>query len=268
MPNSPSKTLQRGISVLFTLGTEEALHNGGLGVLRVAELVDREKSQISRTLKALAQCGAVERDSTTLLYRLSWQFFALAARAGDQRLLAIAPELLARLVDRLHESAHLTVLHGTQVLTVLTESPTSVVRAAGWIGRTVPAHCTSAGRVLLFDHDIEQLRELFSDSDFANARPSAPRSVEELAKRIAADRPLGYAVVDEEFEAGLVAVAAPVRDFRRRIIAALNVSGPKYRFADALDEAEKEILATAQELSRRVGGVVQPLDDVLRGQAS
>ena len=268
VPDSPATTLQRGISVLFALGAEEALHNGGPGVVRIAQLVDQEKSQISRTSEALAQCGVVERDPTTLLYRLSWQFFALAARAGDKRLLADAPDLLSLLVDRLDESAHLTVLRGTQVLTVRTESSAKVVHAAGCIGRTVPAHCASAGRVLLFDQDTEQLRDLFRDSDFADARASAPRSVEELAERIAADRPRGYSFVDEELEAGLVALAAPVRDFCGSIVAALNVSGPKYRLVDVVEEAKQEILATTQELSRRLGAVVTPLYEAFGGRAS
>ena len=200
--------LRKELAILIVLGREEAIENGGLGVVRIAELIGREKSQVSRTLKTLAESGFVDRDQSTLHYRLGWRFFALAARAGEQRLLSVAPPLLERLVKNLGETAHLSVLQGTEVLTVLSESPTHAVKADGWAGRTVPIYCTSSGRVLLFDHDLEALSNLLSGVEFRGLRPGTVRNVEELHESLEAARALGYALVDEEFEFGLVGAAA------------------------------------------------------------
>lgn len=208
----------RALDVLLTLGADEAADNGGLGVVRVAELLDREKSQVSRTLKTLAEHGFVDRDPDTLEYRLGWQLYTLAARTGHSRLLALAPAHLRRLVDELGETAHLSVLEGDDVLTLLSERSPSLVQATDWSGHRVPAHCTSSGRALLLD-------------------------VGEL----------GYATVDGEFEPGLVGAAAPVRDFRGRIIAALNVSGPKFRLGERLDAAGAAVAHAANELSAQMG---------------
>ena len=79
------------------------------------------------------------------------------------------------------------------------------------------------------------------------------RDVGELYEEVAAARDRGYAVVDEEFEAGLVGVAAPVRDFRRRIVAALNVSAPKFRLGGRLEDAAEEVRRGADELSVLLG---------------
>ncbi len=49
----------------------------------------------------------------------------------------------------LGETAHLSVLDGDAVVTLLSESSPSAVQATGWTGRAVPAYCTSAGRALL-----------------------------------------------------------------------------------------------------------------------
>ena len=76
-------SLRRGVLVLQALGAGEAL-----GVLQIARLVGQDKSQVSRTLKTLAEYGLVDRDPETRAYRLGWGVFALAARAGDTRLLA------------------------------------------------------------------------------------------------------------------------------------------------------------------------------------
>jgi IclR family KDG regulon transcriptional repressor len=245
--------LRKELAILIILGGEEAVENDGLGVVRVAELIGREKSQVSRALKTLAESRLVDRDPSTLHYRLGWRFFALAARAGEQRLLNVAPPLLERLVRSIGETAHLSILQGTEVLTVLSNSPSHVVKADGWAGRTVPVYCTSSGRALLFDHDRETLSELLSGTEFRTLGPNAVRDVGELHERIVAARARGYAIVGEEFEFGLVGAAAPVRDFKGHIVAALNVSAPKFRLDERLQAAGQEVKRAADELSTLLG---------------
>ncbi len=245
--------VRRGLEILSALGGEEAVSNGGLGVVRIAELIGREKSQVSRTLQTLAEYRVVDRDPETLGYRLGPRFFVLATRVAEQRLFEAAPSLLARLVRKLGERAHLSVLDGAGVPTLLSESPPHAVQAAGWAGRTVPAYCTSSGRALLLDHSRDEFAALFGGVRFESLGPSAPGGVEELWERIVASRARGYAMVDEEFEPGLVAVAAPVRDFRGRIVAALNVSAPKFRLGHRLEAAGREVKAAADDLSRLLG---------------
>ena len=230
-----SATLGRALDVLVELGGDEAAANGGLGVVRIAELLGRDKSQVSRTLKALGQRGFVDRDPDTLEYRLGWRLYGLAAQTGRSRLLVLARPLLRGLVDRLGETAHLSVLEGDEVLTLLSERSPRLVQANDWSGRRVPAHCTSSGRALLLDEDRASLTG-------------------DLYRRVVRARELGYAVVDGEFEPGLVGAAAPVRDFRDRIVAAINVSGPKFRLGDRLDAAGAEVRQAAQELSRGLQG--------------
>jgi DNA-binding IclR family transcriptional regulator len=237
---------------LAALGGREA-RSGGLSVTRIGELIGREKSQVSRTLRILAEHGLVERDPETLAYRLGWGVFALAAEVGEQLLLERAPDFLERLVDELGERAHLSVLQADQVLTVSSESPPRAVQAAGWVGRTVPVYCTSAGRALLFDHDRDRLDSLLSATEFRPLAPNTPRDLDELYARLEAARARGFAVADEEFERGLVAVGAPVRDFRGRIAAALNVSAPKFRFGRRLAAAGAAVRAAADDLSSTLG---------------
>lgn len=244
------------------MGGDEALADGGLSVVRLAALDGRDKSQVSRVLRVLAECGFVERDPETLRYSLSWEFFALAARAGDQRLLAAAPPLLAELVAKLGETAHLSVRSGAEVLTLLSEQPPHAIRAVGWTGRRVPAHCTASGRALLLDHDEEALETLLGDQPLHKLGPRAPRSLAELHERILASRAHGWASVEEEFEPGLVAVAAPVRGSRGRIVAAVNVSAPSFRFAARVGEAAPAVKNAADRLSVRLGAPVGVLGDL------
>jgi len=222
-------------------------------VTRIAGLIGSDKSQVSRSVRILAEHGLVDRDPETLGYRLGWRVLAMAGHSSRARLLAAAEPLLRRLVRDTGERAHLSVLRGATVLTVLSEGSDRAVEAAGWAGRTVPLHSTSAGRALLLDHTRAEIESLVGDARFEGGTAKAPRNVRRLHERIVTARARGFALVDEEFELGLVAVAAPVRDFGGRIVAAVNVSAPKFRFAKELPRTGKQVTAAAEELSAALG---------------
>lgn len=258
MKGESSTSLTRALAILEVLGSPEGTRDGGIGVVQIARITGHEKSSVSRTLKTLADAGFVLRDPDTLRYRLGWRLFTLAVNAADQNLLALAPQVLRRLVARVKESAHLSAPEGRGLLTLLSESPAWAIHVAPWIGRVAPVHCTSAGRVLLFDHTDSEVRTLLEGVDLASAGgPNAPKNVEDMLTRLHQARQLGYAVVDEEFEAGHIAVAAPVRDFRGRVIAAVNISAPKFRLGGALAAASLEVKAAAQHLTQKLTAVSQ-----------
>lgn len=253
MMQSRGTSLRRGLEILLALGSDAAVAEGGLGVTRIAALTGHEKSQVSRAIVALMDYRLVERSPGNRTYRLGWECFALAGRAGDPRLIEDARIALVRLVSEVGEAAHLSVLRGSAVLTLLTEPSSHAVAARGWVGRTVPAYCTSSGRVLLLDHDRAALVELLGSESLPTAGPNAPVDVAELERRVARARQVGYAVADEESEVGLVAAAAPIRDFTGRVVAAVNVSGPKFRLGPRLHHAGELVRAVAAGLSNSLG---------------
>lgn len=245
----------------------------GLGVMQLATIVDRDKSQVSRAMRALESCGLAERDLRTLRYRLGSEFLALAARAGPNRLLQIAPHHLHGLSEELDETVHLCVLAGTGVITIASAgAPSHGFRARGWEGRVVPAHCTSAGRVLLLDADIAFIEHRFAaEFDDDRGPRGRVRDPGRLWSEIVAARRLGYATVDEEFEPGLIGASAPVRDHHGRIVAAVNVSAAK----DPTDPVDGHAVAVERRLitlGRACAGAAANLSRALgfdgRGESS
>jgi IclR family KDG regulon transcriptional repressor len=210
-------SLRRALTLVTALGSEELVGTGGAGVSRLAAMTGQDKSQVSRTLRTLAEAGLVDRDPQTLLYRIGWQLFVLAARAGDQRLLSLAAPRLPQLVAETGERSHLSVLRGAGVLTLLTESPAHALQTVSWVGRVVPCHATSSGRALLLDHTREQLEAL-----------------------------LGSGPLDRHGPHGVADVAG-------RVVAALNISGPAFRLRAHLDAACTSVAAAAEELSEQLG---------------
>jgi IclR family transcriptional regulator, KDG regulon repressor len=254
MEREPAVAVRRAVALLLTLGGDEALNAGGLGVKRLSELTGNDISRVSRTLEVLSESGLVDREPASRAYRLGWRLFALAARAGQLQLRNEAARFVRLLTDEYEERAYLSVLDGGEVLTILSESPTHTLQAAGWVGRSHPfVYCTSAGRTLLFDHSEDELIALLGDVEFRPPGPNGPTSFADFAARLERERRDGWVYVDEEFEPGLVGIAAPVFDFDGRVIAALNLSGPKFRAGKALAAAGPRLKEVASELSSLLG---------------
>jgi IclR family transcriptional regulator, KDG regulon repressor len=261
MEREPAVAVRRAVALLLTLGGDEALEDGGLGVKRLSELTGNEISRVSRTLEVLSQSGLVERDPASLAYRLGSRFFALAARAGQPRLRNAAARFVRLLTDEFEERAYLSVLDGREVLTIISESPAHTLQATGGVGRSHPyLYCTSAGRALLFGHGEEELTALLGNLEFRPPGPNGPTSFADFTARLARDRKKGWVYADEEFEPGLVGIAAPVLDFDGRVIAALNLSGPKFRAGKALAAAGPRLTEVATQLSSRLGFKPRSLD--------
>lgn len=258
MADEGASSLTRAIAILNALGAPQAASSDGLGVVQIAREIGREKSQVSRTLKTLAEAGFVLRDPETLRYRLGWRLFTLGCAATDQHLLSVTPHVLRQVVSRVRESAHLSVLEGGEVLTLMSESPARAIQASPWVGRAAPLYCTSAGRALLFDHTDSEVRQLLESGDMPAAGPNAPADIDEVLVRLRTARQRGYAIVNEEFEPGHVAVAAPVRDFRARVVAAVNVSAPKFRLGRSVVAAAREVKAAADHLSQMLCAAPSP----------
>lgn len=248
-------SIRRSLEVLLSLGSDEAIEQGTLGVTKIAELLGREKSQVSRTLKTLAEYGLVDRNPETRGYRLGWRIYALASLAGERLLLDAGRPVLQQLVNEFGERAFLSVLHGAETITILSESAPTRVQSMGWVGRTAPIYCTAVGRALLVDEPDGAILQLLASRSMDQVGPNTATTPQAYMERIAEARERGFSVADEELEAGLVAVATPVRNPEGRIIAAINISGPKYRFDSSIDQAGVRLIDAARNLSAALKGM-------------
>jgi DNA-binding IclR family transcriptional regulator len=268
--------LSRDLEVLEVLGTPEALRGHGLGVNRVAELTARDKGQISRTLSTLADAGFVDRDRASGKYRLGFQLYSLASRTAEARFVEEAGRFLRKVVNLTHETTHLCVLRGGNVLTLKSELSNHAFRGVGWEGVSVAALSTSSGRALLSDWNDAEIEEWYLEHALDNriirptigARTQDPdaigdpeenrrqgkiKDVEDLKKELNLIRKVGYAKVDEEFEWGLVGASAAIRDHTDRIIGVINVSAPKTRIGSHLDQVGEIIAKVGLEFSLHLG---------------
>lgn len=223
---------------------DPALFPDGLSVSEVARMLDRDKSVVSRQLKSLLETGLVSRDETSGRYDLSWRLFALAVRAGDQRLTKLAAPLMLRLTETVAERTYLTVLSDGEVLTVHSESSRRAIEAVNWVGLTIPVNRSSSGMALLMDQDEEYILDLVRRGPDGASESEA----REFIAHIREARRRGYAVANRIFDPELLGIGAPVRDFSGRIKAAVNISGPAFRIEPHVQTFAGHLMATVRVL--------------------
>src|ERR1700742_3492188 len=71
--------VHRALAILELLGTPDG--PSSLGVVEIARQLGRDKSQVSRVLKLLADAGFVDRETGSLRYRIGTRLFAIGATA-------------------------------------------------------------------------------------------------------------------------------------------------------------------------------------------
>jgi IclR family acetate operon transcriptional repressor len=130
------------------------------------------------------------------------------------------------------ETVHLAVLEGTQVRYLDSIESNHALRVASRTGTTLPAHCTSVGKVLLADLSPERLKSLYPTA--ASLRGQTPSSITTMPKlldelRLVAKR--GYATNQGESEEDVSSVAVPLRDSKGTALATLSVAAPSSRMS-------------------------------------
>jgi len=119
------------------------------------------------------------------------------------------------------------------------------------IGTAVPFHCTASGKMYLSTLRASHLRQYLTAARLEAHTPATMTDPETLIAAVAQVRRQGHATDDEEFLEGMVAVAVPILDQRKRLLSTLSVHAPRQRVS--LDDLKAHLPLmrdTAQNLAR------------------
>jgi DNA-binding IclR family transcriptional regulator len=253
-PSATSTGFSRDLDLLDAIAAATARQHGGVRLTDLAVSTGREKSQVSRALSRLESAGLVVRDRRTREFTLGWRLYQLAALTAEAQLIARARPAMNQVVAHLGETTHLCVLRGTSCVTVHSEVPAHGFRGLSWLGVEAPAHTLTAGRVLLAEWSPAEIETAYPEEDLPDLRPTGHiRTRTQLLAECQRIRSQGYAMVDEEFEAGLVGASTAIYDFRGIAIASLNVAAPKGRMGQKLDPLGQYLVRVSEDLSASLG---------------
>jgi DNA-binding IclR family transcriptional regulator len=244
--------VDRALDILESFGFSKE----ELGVTELSRHLRLPKNNVFRLLATLETRGYIEQDRRSGNYRLGIKTFEVGNvflhHLGLRRQ---AQPVLEELAGKCNETSYLAVLDGADVVYVLIEETGHAVRVVIRVGHRQPTFCTAPGKVLLAHETQDQVAEILRRRPIQPVTPNTivdPRSFHAHLRDIAKQ---GNAVDDEECEAGVRCVATPVRDYSRRVVAAVGLMGPSIRFSPERMESELIPLATeaAAAISQRLG---------------
>jgi DNA-binding IclR family transcriptional regulator len=212
---------------------ETSTDSSGVGVLDKAARVLTALEAGPATLAALVSSTGLARPTAHRLavalehhrlvtrdlqgrFMLGPRLAELSSAAGEDRLLAVAGPVLARLRDITGESAQLFRRQGDQRICVAAAERPTGLRDSIPIGSQLTMSAGSAAQILLAWEDHETVGRGLLDATFD-------------APTLAQVRRRGWAQSVGEREAGVASVSAAVRAPSGAVVAAVTVSGPLER---------------------------------------
>jgi IclR family acetate operon transcriptional repressor len=162
---------------------------------------------------------------------------------------------LAELERQTPETIHFAVLIGDEAVYVEKLEGRQPYRMASRIGMPLALHCTAIGKVILaYLPENAGLRRAALAGQLERRTDRTLVESAELERELVAIRSQGYALDDEENEAGVRCVGAPVFGGAGRVVGGISVSAPALQFSreDATSLAPI-VIEAAQGVSRAIG---------------
>ena len=244
------QSLERGLAVIRAFGPDRER----LSLSEVATATGLTRAAARRFLLTLVKLGYVRNDGREFSLRPRVLELGYAYLSGLTLPEVVAPHL-EELVARLHESSSISVLDGHQIVYVARVPTKRIMTVAISVGTRLPAYASSMGRVLLAAMTGEELERYLAEATFEPLTARTVTSPERLRAIVREVARQGYAIVDQELEEGLRAVAAPIRGAATVGTAAINVSAHASRVS--MTAMRGQILPALLETARQIEADLQ-----------
>ena len=246
------KTVSRAIDLLEQFHGDHA----ELGVTALSNRLSLRKNNVFRLLATLASRDYIEQNPETGSYRLGLKNFELGQTMVRQMgLLRQARPVIESVAARCNETTDLAILKGNHILYVDVVETNHLVRVSSRLGSWFPVHCTAASKVHLAFTSADELTALLSRGQLQRYTANTIVDLKKLQQQLRQIATKGYAVDDEELDVGVRCVSAPIRDFRKKVVGAVSISGPVSRITKGRIAREliPLVKSGAAEISCRLG---------------
>jgi DNA-binding IclR family transcriptional regulator len=241
--------LTRALAVLFAFSAERK----NLSLAELALATGICKPTLLRYLGALRAYHLVERSADT--YHLGFGSFELGSNfLANLDVVQVARLELEELAATCQETASLAVADGRTVVYTDIARGQAEIGVQSRVGSRQPLHCSALGKVLLAWRTEADRDTLVYSEPMTRLTANTICDRTGLERELAIVRRQGYAYDREERLEGIRCVAAPIRDHRGDVVAAISVSGAASRMKGAkMDVARDRVTETAASVSRSLG---------------
>jgi IclR family KDG regulon transcriptional repressor len=244
------RAVERALFILECFDSE----NPERGVSEIAQAVGLHKATTHRIVTTLLNYGFLERADDDQRYRPGLKLASLGYQVIER--MNVRQEALPymnQLVEQWNESCDLSIFDQEQAFYVEVLHGSHALTISAAIGQRLPAHCTASGKVFLAHLHSKEI-DNFLSRPLRVYTPNTITSPDKLRAELQTIRQQGYSYDDEEFEDGIRAIAAPIRNHRSEVIAAMSIPGPINRIIkDRIPDLVDSLLRVTQGVSQRMG---------------
>lgn len=250
-PKYPIKVLLNTFSIIDILINKKK----SISLSELVVELNLYPSTIHRILDTLNYIGYVEKEIGTDKYQLGLKAIELGtAKLSQIDLIKESSIYLEKLSEKFNENVYLGVLFEGEVMFMAKKEAPRAIRYITHVGTRAYLHCTALGKVLLASLSLNEREKVIGNKSLPRLTKNTIVNKKELEKELGKIRKLGYAVDCEEYENEIRCLAAPITDHNRKVIAAISISGPSYRFnLDKQKSMIKAIITTSDKISSKLG---------------
>lgn len=218
----------KALGLLVLLGDEPR----GASAAEISRQAQLPFSTTYRLLGSLARDGFVDYEPDGRRYHLGLRVFQLGQRVSNHHGFAgAAMPVLRRVTEQTGEATILSVRDGQHHLTVNKVDGPQMFRVTSDPGHLGSLSTTAVGKALVAFADDAEREELLAELPLEALTEKSITDREAFRAEIEQVRRQGYAVMDEENEAGMRAVAVPLLNAQGFAFASLATAVPVFRLS-------------------------------------
>jgi len=250
MANSNLKSLQKTINIIDCLA-----ENGEMGVTELSNYFNISKSNVYNILNTLLCNRWVEKNEDNNKYKLGLRIYELGNIVRDgMKLREIAKPYMKKLVEKVEETVHLTVMEEMMVVYIETATPHNKFSISSLKDHRVYMHCTGVGKAIMAFLPEKKIDEIILEKGLPKFTPNTITDPKKLKSDLAKIKKRGYSIDNIEHEPGVRCVGAPIFNSKGKAFASMSITGPSPRFNKKNIEEYSIILKNyTKEISKKLG---------------
>ncbi len=226
--------------------------NHGLAMPELMRRLSLSRSSAYYLLVTLERRGYLHRSATSGRYTFGLKLLEIAKTSMSRNdLRERAQPFMRRVAEATGLTVHLGVIEEDQAIVIAKSAPPFSSGTSTWVGTRMHLHSSAIGKVLLAHLPASEVDRIVRRQRLPRFNDNTITSPAKLAGELERVRTCGYGCEREEEEIGFRCVAAPVRDNRGTVVAAVSLSGTTDQITD--ETAGSHIGAICQ-LAAQIGG--------------
>lgn len=227
----------------------------------VASILQITKPGALKILNTLEKSGFVVKNTRTKHYSLGPSLFRLGNVYQETKgITEIAQPVLRSLAEMAQGTAYVTLWEQSEAFIILKEeNPNDYLYSLKTLqlnqvfGDSIPIHCGASAKLLAAFQNPREVEKILEAQGLPKCGPNTILSKESLFEEYRKIREQGYAISDEEYDTGLVALSVPLFDEANRAVIALSLACHKIRMPlDGMMEFLPVLRSSARQMERKL----------------